>query len=172
MNIFALQLFDDGGRKCTLYTVTKDGEEWSETEKFFRRFHQSEFKRPLQELAMLLQDTIGDRYGARDHYFRNENNAMALPPRGELALGDLTINYSDFPLRLHCLRISDKLLVLFNGGIKTSQKAQHGATSTAFREANAFARKIVQAMVEKQIGTSDDERYFMDHDGNIEMMIY
>lgn len=166
MNIFTLKIFDDEARRCTFYTVTKDGHELSETEKFFMKFRQGEFKRSVQELAKFMEIVIGEVHGAREHFFRHENDAKALPPSGQYAVGEMNLDYSDFPLRLYCLRISDQLVVLFHGGRKTSENAQEGDTGPAFRDANTFARKIVRTMIDRELRISADGRHFEDENGN------
>ena len=56
--------------------------------------------------------------GALKVFFRFENAAQAIPPCGTYKVEDIYINYANFPLRLYCLRISETLVVLFNGGEK------------------------------------------------------
>lgn len=90
---------------------------------------------------MFISRKIGDEMGALEDFFRFENSAQALPPLGTYKVENISVNYGNFPLRLYCLRISGSLLVLFNGGEKTSASAQSGNTSMAFHEANLFAKK-------------------------------
>jgi hypothetical protein len=164
VNIFALELFDDEGGACTFYTVRWLEDELSETEKFFANASQnSELLEKLEELTTFLLDKIADQVGAREFFFRSENYAQALPPSGKHVINPntaqaITINYSNFPLRLYCLRISDQLVVLFNGGEKTSQTAQGGNTAGAFREANNFAKRIVEAIKDKEITITSNGR--------------
>lgn len=87
--------------------------------------------------------------GALEDFFRFENAAQALPPSGTYQVEDLYINFGNFPLRLYCLRISETLVVLFNGGEKTADTAQRGKTSMAFQEANIFAKRILDALIKK-----------------------
>ncbi len=86
-----------------------------------------------------------------EDFFRFENEAQALPPAGKYRVGEMTINYGNFSLRLYCLRISDKLVVLFNGAEKTSGTAQGGKTNMVFTEANQFAKQITDALNNKEI---------------------
>ena len=119
MNTFALEIFNDEGNACTFYTVRWENEEFSETDKFFIKFRNDDtHKNSLQELAKFLDIQIGEKKGALKDYFRFENSADALPPPGTYLINQITISYSNFPLRLYCLRISDSLVVLFNGGEK------------------------------------------------------
>ncbi len=152
MNIFALEIFDDEGDFCSFYTVRilEPESKCSETDKFFLRFRQSH-KECVQMLAQLLQ-IIGVETGAIEEYFRFEGLAMAIP-RG-LVRG-LELNFKNFPLRLYCMRISESLVILFNGGQKTSEKAQDGETSMTFFEANQFAARIQDAIMNKEITIID-----------------
>jgi hypothetical protein len=172
MNIFALEIFDDQGKACTFYTVRWEGAEFSETDKFFQKYEKdTNFQRPMQELAKFISKKIGDEMGALDYFFRFENAAQALPPSRIYKVEDLIINFGNFPLRLYCLRISEALVVLFNGGEKTANTAQGGKTSMAFQEANIFATRILKALREKDIYISADQRAFHNFDGSNEIII-
>jgi hypothetical protein len=116
-----------------------------------------------------LQIIIGDEHGALKPFFRYENQAEALPPSGSYQVGQIIFDYGHFPLRLYCLRISDSLVILFNGAEKTSKSAQGGATSMPFREANQFAGRIMEAIRRKGITVSEDGRNFLDEYGNADI---
>jgi hypothetical protein len=172
VNTFVLEIFDDEGAKCTFYTVRWEYAELSETHKFLDKVKgDARLKNSLQELAKFLEIVIGDEKGALEVFFRFENTAHALPPAGEHQVGEITINYGNFPLRLYCLRISDSLVVLFNGAEKTSKAAQDGKTSMAFHEANQFAKRILEALREKEIYITSDERVFRNSDNSEEIFL-
>lgn len=172
MNTFALEIFDDQGQVCTFYTVRWEDAALSETDKFFVKYeNNSAFQRPLQELAKFISNKIGDETGALEDFFRFENSAQALPPSGTHKVEDLYINFGNFPLRLYCLRISETLVVLFNGGEKTADTAQGGKTSMAFQEANIFAKRILDALRDKDIYITADQRAFRYYDGSDEIII-
>lgn len=167
MNTFVLEIFDDQGQQCTFYTVRREDAELSETDKFFMKYeNDSRFKRPMQELATFISRKIGDEFGALEEFFRFENAAQALPPSGTFKVDGIYINYGKFPLRLYCLRISENLVVLFNGGEKTANTAQGGKTSMAFHEANIFAKRILEALINKEMYISANQREFKDCAGN------
>ena len=167
MNIFALEKFDDQGSRCTFYTVRWEEEEWSETDKFFNKYESdTNFGRPIQELAVFLTKKIGNDVGALEDFFRFENTAQALPSSGKHKVGEITINYGNFPLRLYCLRMSESMVVLFSGGEKTAQNAQGGKTSMAFHEANQFAKRILEAIRQGEIYITPNEREFKNFDGS------
>lgn len=172
MNNFALEIFDDLGRICTFYTVRWEDAKLSETDKFFSKYeNHSTFQRPIQELAKFISKKIGDEMGALEDFFRFENAAQALPPSGTYKLEDIYINYGNFPLRLYCLRISETLVVLFNGGEKTSNTAQRGQTSMVFQEANFFAKRIIEALRQSDIFITADQRFFKNYNGSDEIII-
>ena len=100
------------------------------------------------------------------HFFRFEDSAHALPPSGNYTVGKLSINYSGFPLRLYCLRLTENLVVLFNGDEKTSPTAKGGKTSMVFTETNIFANTILEALSEGDLEIADDRRTLLNHQGN------
>lgn len=172
MNIFDLEIFDDQGKACTFYTVRWQGAEFSETDKFFQKFrYDKQLKHSIRELASFLKVVIGDEYGALEDFFRFENTAQAIPPSGTYKVEDIYINFGNFPLRLYCLRISETLVVLFNGGEKTASSAQGGKTSMAFHEANFFANRILEALREKDIYITSDQKEFKYFNGSDEITI-
>jgi len=172
MNIFELEIFDDQGEICTFYTVRKCDADFTETDKFFTKYENDiKFQRSIQELAMFISKKIGDEMGASECFFRFENTAQALPPSGTHNVENISINYGNFPLRLYCLRISESLVVLFNGGEKTDGTAQGGKTSMAFQEANIFAKRILEALKEKVIYITDDHRGFRNFNNSKEILI-
>jgi hypothetical protein len=155
MNIF-VEVFSDEGRKVTFYTVRKDEAAFSETEDFFRRMsNEKKYKEDLNKLIQLIKSVIGNKFGAHKKYFsRHENEATALPPnRVHKFKGQEAINFSYFPLRLYTLKVSESVVVLFNGGIKlTEGSAQDDPkVSMYFHEANQYAKRIKKAIREGDI---------------------
>ena len=95
----------------TMYTIQFTGEELSEYEKFVQRFKDSaELKRDYQIIIYALSKIANN--GALERYFRPEgkmnDNVCALP-------------VDSGKLRLYCLRITDKILIIGNGGLKTAR---------------------------------------------------
>lgn len=168
MPTFVLEVWDDEGCKATLYTIRKFGAEDSETDKFFLRFENDPaYKENAQQLVSFILSVICDAQGAREHFFRFETQASALPPKPSQVRG-LAFDFEEFPLRLYCLRISDELVVLMNGGIKTSSKAQDSPDIRArFSEANRFAKAIDRALKEKSIWIGANGRTFESDDDEL-----
>jgi hypothetical protein len=172
VNIFELEIFDNEGSRCVFYTVRWQDTTLSETDKFFFKYkNDATLKRPLQELAKFLEVVIGEENGALEAYFRFENQAQALPPSGTFKVDEVTVNYGNFPLRLYCLRISESLVILFNGGEKTGRTAQEGKTSLVFQEANRFAKKILDAIYQGDIIITSNNREFRSFDGSSEIIL-
>jgi hypothetical protein len=173
VNIFVLEKYDDEGSLCTFYTVRWDEPDAiSETDQFFEKFENHPVhKKALQELAVFIFRKIANETGALEEFFRFENYAQALPPGGRHLVGEITIDYGNFPLRLYCLRITSQLVVLFNGGEKSSQTAQSGNTSMFFIEANQFAKRILEAINQNEIYITQNNRELLYYNGNSEIIL-
>jgi len=108
-SIIKIELFEEHDR-VNFYTLRFQNEE-TEIDKFFDKFPEGcEFDEDV-EIIIKWIDQIGER-GALERYFRPEgkrkDNVWAIP-----------IETSS--LRLYVLRLSDNLLILGNGGIKTTE---------------------------------------------------
>lgn len=169
VNSFAIEIWAEEA-KCTFYTVRKIEENLSETDKFFIKYRAKEhLKRSLLELVNFMVRYIGQKTGALSYFFRFENKAQALPPPSKFS--QLSINTKGFPLRLYCLRISNEIVILFNGAEKDSQKAQEGSTKKAFNQANYFAQKIDNAIINKELILNLEERKLSSFEGKNTIII-
>lgn len=178
MNIFALEIWYDEGSSCTFYSVrwvTEDYDAVSETDRFFDTYAIPDH--PLEEKALqlfrLITESIGNRYGATDDFFdRIVNRAQELPPKPKQwveEIKDLGIN---FPLRLFCLRVTEQIVILFNGGIKESEATQESKNlSMKFYEALTFVKKIEEALQSEMIEISDNERCLQNFDGTTDIIL-
>jgi hypothetical protein len=167
MNNFALKIWDDETAYVTFYTIHRENDEFSETDKFFLKFRNNlEYKDALQQLTSLLFNVMGEEHGANKNFFtRHENAATALPPV-KARISSLELNYAGFPLRLYCYRINDHLVVLFNGDIKTTAAVQEDSRlALLFNQANHYVRQIDNAFREKIIMLETD-RNIVDFQGN------
>jgi len=172
VNTFALEIFDDTGTHCTFYTVRWDDMEHSETDRFFINYeNHKKFGEPLMELASFLNQVIANEHGALDDFLRFENAAQALPPSGKYQIGELHVNFLSFPLRLYCLKITENILVLFNGNEKTSQTAQGGKTSMAFHDANEFAKRISTALNDGTIIISENNFQLLNYNNSTDILL-
>jgi len=178
MNIFALEIWYDEGSACTIYSVkwmSDDDDGTSETDKFFDKYTIP--AHPLEDEALqlfrLITHSIGNKYGATDDFFdRAENSAQALPPKPKKWVEEIKELGINFPLRLFCYRITEQIVILFNGGIKDAKTAQESKNlSTKFYEAQTFVKKIEEALQSKMIEISDDERYLQNLDGTTDLIL-
>ena len=111
-NLF-LELLEDG-EKVSLYSPHFDGEDYSEFEKFlltYKDLYPNDIRQLVYRLDIIKRD------GAADRHFRYEgtmrDRVMALPSHLETT-----------SLRLYLLNIQSKILILGNGGLKTTSTYQ------------------------------------------------
>lgn len=105
-----LRLIEEANN-CTLYTIQFMSENNSEFERFYARFKNDvELNPDLMRIVGFIR-RIAD-FGALERFFRPEgkmkDNVCALPVVAS-------------KLRLYCLRLSDKILILGNGGVKKTR---------------------------------------------------
>jgi hypothetical protein len=149
VNTFATIVTDDRYlyQKVTYYSVHIEGEALWEVDKFFEKMEQKAEEDDILRFVAVLEE-IGDTRGAKKRYFRDERGFNALPPKskGTEDLGLETLEVHD-NWRLYCLRLSESIVILFNGGIKTTQKAQDCPNvSRHFYQAQKFTKLIDEAL--------------------------
>ncbi|MBS9525842.1 hypothetical protein KI659_17610 [Litoribacter alkaliphilus] len=131
--------------------MTLEGEV-SEAEKFFGKMETFAAEEDSSRFIAVLEE-IGDYRGAKERYFRKEKAFEALPPKNK-AVKELQLEEFE-PVenwRLYCLRLSDSIVILFNGDIKTANTAQECPNvSPFFYQAEKFTRLIDQAIQEGDI---------------------
>lgn len=100
------------GENCTIYTLQFLRDVESEFEKFVTKFREdAEYSEDFSRIAAFI--TRIAKTGALERYFR---------PEGKMNDSVVALPVTSSKLRLYCLRLSDKILVLGNGGVKTSQR--------------------------------------------------
>lgn len=111
-----LELLEDGN-KVSLYSPHFEGEAYSEFEKFllaYKDIYPNDVRQLVYRLDIIKRD------GAEDRHFRYEgkmrDRVMALPSHLETT-----------SLRLYLLNINAKVLILGNGGLKTTSTYQEDA---------------------------------------------
>lgn len=175
MNIFELKVWDDEKHRCTFYTVQWDGATLNETDKFFEKYEAEDnpYFDTSNQLLWLILESIGNRYGAIDDFFdRTKNKAQALPPKPKRRIKEIEELGIHFPLRLYCYRITESIVVLFNGGVKDERTDQESDdVRLKFYEAQQFVSKIEQALSEGMIRISDDGKRLEDISGNEEIIL-
>ena len=129
-------------RHVAYYTFWIEGREQSETDAFFSRIENEPMLIDDLNLLVAWIQEIGQNRGAKSRYFRFENDAAALPPPARI-MAELGNSYCQ--LRLYCIRLSDEIVILANGGRKTSQTVQNSPELMAyFRFANKMAQQLIE----------------------------
>lgn len=99
------------GNNCIIYTLQFLQEDESEFQLFYDKFKEdAEYNPDLMRIVSFI-DKIADR-GALERYFR---------PEGKFNDGVCALPVVQSKLRLYCLRLSEKILILGNGGIKKTK---------------------------------------------------
>jgi hypothetical protein len=154
------------GNRVEYYTIQFENSERNEFEDFVVR-HITKPK--IEEQFNYLNETL-ERFsnkGAKEHYFRHEGAFHALPPPAKY----LEINLGDEQLRLYCLYISQYIVFLFNGGIKTKQKAQDCENvKVYFAEAGKLTAKIDAMINEREIEFDTNRTKITNHQ-NLEIWL-
>lgn len=100
-----------------LFSIIFEGEDLTEFRKFIEKFR-NDAVRSKELNALLTEISKIERDGALERYFRYEGT----PRDGVVALPTLHTR-----LRLYCLRMSDSVLIVGNGGVKASRTYEEDA---------------------------------------------
>lgn len=161
MSIFAIEEWYRD-IKCTVYSIRKDidnAASYTEADHFFEKYGSSADQDIADAAKLILQfvvHEIAKVHGAKSVFFnRIERKAQALPYKaGKQFNNVIAVDhfYSNFPLRLYCYRLTDNIIILYNGGIKTSETAQNSKDlSMKFYEAQHYTSKIEEALMDKTL---------------------
>ena len=176
MSTFVIELWFDETKRCNFYTVRWDDAKISETDHFFEKYENDEnpFSDDAYVLFRLITETIGNVHGAIDDFFdRTEDKALALPPKPKRRIPEIMEIGTHFPLRLYCIKISESIVVLFNGGVKNKRTAQESDDiRMRFYEAQGFAQRIYQDLQDGTIIIDNDKGTLSDYQGNTEIILY
>lgn len=147
--------------RVAYYSVSLNGNKKSLYEEFVAQ-HEKNNNKKLYHILKWIQ-VIGKKYGAQSNLFRNEAydaDASALPPVGKdrepcyVENGKKKAN----PLRLYCLRASEKVVFLFSGDIKTKKYAQDCPNvKDHFKLANQLTKAIDKAFRNGEIWWIEDD---------------
>lgn len=97
--------------KCTIYTIQFQGENETEFERFYNKFKDDTVYNPdLMRIVAFINKIAQD--GAFERLFR---------PEGKMSDHVVALPVITSKLRLYCLRLSDKILILGNGGVKNTR---------------------------------------------------
>lgn len=111
-------LLVNSSESCTMYTIQFLSEDRSEFEKFISKFrNDAELNRDFQAIMRFVEQIMSN--GALERYFRRE---------GKMSDSVVALPVLKSKLRLYCLRLSDRILVLGNGGVKHNRTYQEDDT--------------------------------------------
>ena len=97
--------------KVSLYSISFEMDGTTEFEKFVSEFEMNAtYNRDYQRILAALQAILN--MGALERFFR---------PEGAMRDNVQAIPVESGKLRLYCLRLSDQIVILGNGGVKTTQ---------------------------------------------------
>ena len=131
-----------------LHVQERDRDEFSDFQ--FRMKQIERYKGELQKLIYRIV-SLGEKFGAKQQFFRHERAAEALPSPDYHYLEVNDVGEEEYGLRLYCLRLSDEVVLLLNGGIKTTKKADDCPNSRKhFKFANRVAKAMNEAIGDKR----------------------
>lgn len=105
----------DQTEKAGLFTIIFEGEAVSEFDSFYNKFiNDAERSDDLQKILTQIDLMLNVR-GFTERNFR---------PEGKMSDNVVAIPVNKNSLRLYCLRLSDSVLIVGNGGIKRTQKVE------------------------------------------------
>ena len=97
--------------KVGLYSICFDGNDLTEYEKFVQKFlNDATLNTDFQKVFRAINRIVAN--GALERYFR---------PEGKLKDHLAALSIDSKVLRLYCLRMSDQILIVGNGGAKTTR---------------------------------------------------
>lgn len=120
------------------YSIQLDGEELSELERFFEKFPEGCPYDAEVDVILSWMDKIAEK-GALERYFRPEG-------RYGDGVGVIPIDVGN-KLRLYCLRLSDKILVFGNGGIKDAKSWEESPTLAPYVELLMDTSRFISSRV-------------------------
>lgn len=144
--------------KAGLYTIIFKGEGSTEFDKFLAKFRGiAKLNQDFNSILLALEKVMSR--GALDRFFRVEGrmsdnlSALAIDSRS---------------LRLYCLRISDSVLILGNGGVKRTRTYEEDETLSGYvADLQAFDKALLEAQrsgevtIERSVITGIDKAVFL-----------
>lgn len=104
-------LLVNSSNSCTMYTIQFLSDEESEFEKFVSKFiDDAELNPDFKAIMRFIEQILSN--GALERYFRRE---------GKIKDSVVALPVLKSKLRLYCLRLTDKILVLGNGDVKSTR---------------------------------------------------
>ena len=136
-----IELINESER-VSLYSISFEDDGTTEFEKFVFEFEQnatfnSDYQRIIAALQAILQ------VGALERFFR---------PEGKMADHVQALPLTSGKLRLYCLRISDQIVILGNGGVKTTRTYEEDPRLYGYvLDLQKFERLLTQCVEEGSV---------------------
>ncbi len=119
-----------------MFSICFDGSDESEFEKFLNEFKDNATYNKDFNVILLALSKIIDK-GALERFFRNE---------GKMNDSVKALAIDSRKLRLYCLRISDRILILGNGGVKTTRTYQENEKLSGYvMDLQTFDKVLMKA---------------------------
>jgi hypothetical protein len=174
VNTFAkiIRLEEFSFSKVKYYSVQFEERDINEFYDFLNRIEDiPEIEEDLMNLLFWIV-TIGEEYGAKERYFRNEqfnSETKALPPSLKaMKTSGIMVN----ELRVYCMVANEHVVFLLNGGVKThvSKATDCPNVGSYFKQANKIVKKLDQLFRDRSI-TWNSEHTDIEFDPAIEIEI-
>ena len=119
-----------------MFSICFDGSEESEFEKFLNEFKDNAtYNRDFNVILLALSKIIDK--GALERFFRN---------KGRMNDNVKALAIDSRKLRLYCLRISDQILILGNGGVKATRTYQEDSKLSGYvMDLQSFDKVLLKA---------------------------
>lgn len=165
--MFELVLWDDEGEGCTFYSCLEEENTSgiSLTDRFYYQFGDD----PVYSEDLNVIDEVIEviaKKGALDTYFRPEGRVEALPPKPrQLEKLGLAHFITKTGLRLYAFRLTQSVVILFDGERKTADKNQDrdSLVSMKWQDATIKSQHILRAMESGEFRV--EGKYLLDDKG-------
>ena len=141
----------------SLYSICFDSNNESEFENFLLKFRDNAKLNSDFRIILFALEKIIDK-GALERFFR---------PEGKMSDRVSALSIDSRKLRLYCLRISDQILIIGNGGIKNTRTYQEDETLSGYvLDLQKFDELLLQAQkngsitIEKNVIVGIDNKIF------------
>lgn len=140
-------------KNCTLYTIQFLSNDESEFVRFYNKFKDDvSFNPDLMRIVGFI-NRIAD-FGALERYFR---------PEGKMNDHVVALPVVKSKLRLYCLRLSDKILILGNGGVKDTKTYQENSELNGFVLTLQNFDKLIKEGIEKGVISITENKIEIDN---------
>ena len=141
----------------SLYSICFNGSDISEYETFLLKFKEdAHLNEDYKKIILALEKIVA--VGAFERFFR---------PEGKMSDHVAALSIDSRKLRLYCLRISDQILIVGNGGVKTSRTYQENEELSGYvMDLQEFDKLLTEAQkegsitIEKNVITGIESKVF------------